>query len=264
MQIPSSTCSPQQAASPSRIGKVNAAWGAILCDLDGCLISGERLLEGVEEFFHQHQQRLWVVSNNSSDTPETLANKLKRLGLPIKAERLLLAGTEALVAIAARRPGGRLALFASRPLHTHAEALGLSLTQERPEVVLLCRDTSFDYDALSRILIHLEGGAELVVANPDASHPSISGPPVPETGALLAAIRTVLPHQALHMIGKPERFLFEAALARAGVSPAEALMIGDNSATDGAGARALGIAYLEVTANAGLGELIRVTSCSPS
>lgn len=264
MQTPSSTCSPEQRVSSSRVGKIDATWGAILCDLDGCLVSGGRLLKSVEEFFHQHQQHLWVVSNNSSDTPEILANKLQRLGLPIKAERLLLAGVEALIAIAARRPGGRLALFASDALHAHGEALGLCLTQERPEVVLLCRDTRFDYDALSRILIHLESGAELVVANPDASHPSISGPPVPETGALLAAIRTVLPHQALQIFGKPERFLFEAALARAGVSPADALMIGDNTATDGAGARALGITYAEVTANAGLSELMGVMPCSPS
>jgi ribonucleotide monophosphatase NagD (HAD superfamily) len=66
---------------------------------------------------------------------------------------------------------------------------------------------------------------------------------VPETGALLAAVRAVAP-RALEplIVGKPQPLLFRAAMARAGLEePARAVMIGDNPATDVAGAAALGM-----------------------
>ena len=68
----------------------------ILCDLDGCLISGDVVLPGAAEFVAWAGERLVVLSNNSTDTPETLSTRLGTLGLKIPAERIVLAGTAAL------------------------------------------------------------------------------------------------------------------------------------------------------------------------
>jgi ribonucleotide monophosphatase NagD (HAD superfamily) len=48
------------------------------------------------------------------------------------------------------------------------------------------------------------------------------------------------------IVGKPERLLFERACAVLGIANTEALMIGDNSDTDIAGAKAFGIRSLQV------------------
>ena len=93
--------------------------------------------------------------------------------------------------------------------------------------------------AFARALRQLQAGARLVVANPDTCHPSAEGDAVPETGALLAAIHAVLPDHPFESLGKPAPTLFDIALARAGLRASEAVMIGDNDATDGHGARAL-------------------------
>ncbi|RCV87990.1 HAD-IIA family hydrolase [Billgrantia montanilacus] len=236
-------------------------WQAILCDLDGCLISGELPLPGTQALFQRLGDRLWIVSNNSTDTPASLGARLRGMGLAIADERLILAGVEAIDDLARHKPGSRVALFASQALVAHAESQGLKITQRCPQTVLLCRDTGFDYAALRRIIGYLEGGAKLLVANPDVSHPSLDGPPVPETGALLSAICSVLPRQDFRVIGKPERHLFDVALTRAGVHAGQAMMIGDNVMTDGAGAQALDIAFLEVMPNAGLGQILGGASC---
>jgi ribonucleotide monophosphatase NagD (HAD superfamily) len=108
--------------------------------------------------------------------------------------------------------------------------------------VVLCRDTDFDYARLAAIARALAAGAELWVANPDLTHPGAGGRIVPETGALLAAVRAVAPAAPPRVFGKPEPALFLTGLA--GTPPAEALMLGDNPATDIAGARALGLPAL--------------------
>lgn len=125
---------------------------AILADLDGCLISGSRVLPFVPELFASCGSRLWIVSNNSTDTAQGLAARLSGMGLPITAERCLLAGEETLQTLARERPGARVALFASLPLHRLAVSLGLVPDQLQPDLVVLARDPSFDFDSLTALI----------------------------------------------------------------------------------------------------------------
>ncbi|HMB09844.1 HAD-IIA family hydrolase [Saliniramus sp.] len=219
---------------------------AILCDLDGCLICGDRVLPGIPAFIAQHRDRLWIVSNNSTDTPESLSLRLERLGIAVSAQRIILAGAETLRRLAHVKPAPAIALHAAPVMAAFAEGIGLRLTNDDPDTVVLCRDTGMTYASLARALRQLQAGARLVVANPDTHHPSAEGDAVPETGALLAAIHAVLPDHPFESLGKPAPALFDIALARAGLHASDAVMIGDNDATDGRGARALGIAFIQV------------------
>ena len=89
-------------------------------------------------------------------------------------------------------------------------------------------------------------GAALIVANPDESHPGPAGDPVPETGSLAAAVLACAGHPPYRIIGKPHPALFLCALDRLGLAPQDAVMIGDNPATDGTGAVALGMRFFNV------------------
>lgn len=51
-------------------------YDAILCDLDGCLISGDRVLPGAGALLDLAGDRLVILSNNSTDTPATLSLRL--------------------------------------------------------------------------------------------------------------------------------------------------------------------------------------------
>lgn len=253
-------------AALSRSGRLelnalDPCWRAILCDLDGCLIAGDRALPGAQRLVEAAGERLWIVSNNSTDTESTHAARIAAAGLPVPAERIVLAGVAALEWVAAARPGARVALHVGAPVADRGQALGLRREDARPDLVLLGRCAGFDYGVLVRISAQLRRGAELVVTNADGAHPGPGGVPVPETGALLAALLAVVPGHAYRLIGKPGPLLFERALAGAGVAPGDALMIGDNPATDGQGARAAGIAFTAVPANAGVASLLGSGPC---
>lgn len=217
---------------------------AVLADLDGCLISGGQILPFVAELFARCGDRLWIVSNNSSDTAQGLALRLSTLGLPVTAARCLLAGEETLRTLALEKPSARVALFASAPLHRLAATLGLIPDMDRPDVVVLARDAGFGFDSLTRLISLAHRGREVWLTNPDPSHPAPDGTPVPETGALWAAVAAAVPGVHVRCLGKPAPDLPARALIRAGIAPADAIFIGDTQETDGASARAAGVAFV--------------------
>jgi HAD superfamily hydrolase (TIGR01450 family) len=217
-----------------------------LVDLDGTLVRGRQALPGASAFLDGLEGRFVIVSNDAEHTPLELSRGLKRMGLRVAPQRIVLAGTTALDELARLQPRARILMLASKSLVIHARDLGLAPVQVRPDIVFLGRDRHFSYDRLALAANAVRDGAELVAANPDLVHPGEHGAVVPETGALLAALLACTGPVAHRVIGKPEPALFEAGLQRLGLPKRAVLMVGDNPATDGAGARRVGLRYAEI------------------
>lgn len=217
---------------------------AVMADLDGCLIAEGRLLPHAADLFARCGDRLWIVSNNSTDTADTLSARLGLMGFPVRASRIVLAGEETVRRVALDRPGQRIAVYAAEPLCALARQLGLITDRAAPDAAILARDPAFTFACLTRLTAQVARGLPLVATNPDASHPDGNGHPVPETGALLAALAAALPGLAIRTMGKPAPDLLHLALARAGVAPRDAVFIGDTPDTDGITARSVGVDFV--------------------
>jgi ribonucleotide monophosphatase NagD (HAD superfamily) len=217
---------------------------AVLADLDGCLISGETVLADVPELFGQFGNLLWIVSNNSTDTAVSLAVRLSRMGLHIAPDRIFLAGEQTLRRIAADRPGAHIALYAAGPLQELARDLGLLLDRKTPELAILARDPGFDFSDLRELISHLHNGLPIWLTNGDASHPGPDGTPEPETGALFAAVAAAVPGVTFRQLGKPDPYLLDLALTKAGARPDQAIFLGDTYATDGVAAFTAGVPFV--------------------
>ena len=216
----------------------------VLCDLDGCLVSQGEAFPDARGFLQGCGDRLWIVSNNSTHRADEMHRALAGLSLDVPDGRILLAGEQVLEHLQVQRPGATLALFASPSLTARAAELGFVLETDRPEIALLCRDPGFSLARLDALARAVQQGAELWVSNTDTSHPGLAGQPIAETGALLAALREMLPGLRYRSIGKPETFLAELALEATGLAARDAVFVGDNPETDGAAAAALDIPFL--------------------
>lgn len=216
----------------------------VLCDIDGCLIEDDRPCPGAIEFVARQGDRLRLVTNNSTATAVELSARLAAIGLDVAPDRCFLAGELTVAHVAEHHARARVLVVGSVAIRARAEALGLRLVDDRPDVVLLCNDPAFDADRLQRLVTAAHRGVPIVVANPDRWRPDRAGRPLIETGTLLAALRAAVPRAAVTIIGKPEPEIFRRALS--GLDPRDAVMIGDNRETDLLGAESLGLTAIHI------------------
>jgi ribonucleotide monophosphatase NagD (HAD superfamily) len=203
----------------------------LIVDLDGTLIREDEALDGASELLERFRKRYVIVSNNSTHTTDGLVARLRRLGLEVEPERVILAGEQTIRFMAERHANARIKLIASEA-----------------DFVVLALDQRFNYRELESVANQINEGARLVVTNDDSSHPGRGGKLIPETGALMHAVigcSKVVPYL---VVGKPGNMLFEEGLKRLGADPKDTIMIGDNPLTDAVGAARLGMPYLLVGA----------------
>jgi HAD superfamily hydrolase (TIGR01450 family) len=221
----------------------------VIVDLDGTLVRGDRPTEGAGRFLESVNGRYVVVSNNSTDTACRLSAKLGRFGLTVPSHRLVLAGEETIQFVASRYPNARCLVATSGLLRNMARRLGLATVTQDAQIVILGRDSRWNYRLLTRLGNEVRRGAMLIATNADLTHPDGDNRVVPETGSLLAAVVATAGVEPEHVVGKPEPFLFEEALRRLESTPEDTVVVGDNPSTDQEGARRLGLRCIIVSAD---------------
>ncbi len=242
------TAPPGDVAARPALAPARRALGqakALLLDWDGCVANGGVVDPAAARLIARWRGAVAIVSNDSAHLPDAIAATLARAGADVPPERIVLAGVEAL-RVAADRGAARALILGSPALRAYGRRIGLELTREDADLVVLLRDTRFTYARLERAANALRRGARLIVANPDVTHPGRRGAVVPETGALAAALLACVPTIEPLVVGKPEPLLFRRACTALGVSPYEAVMVGDNPDTDLKGAVALGMGSILV------------------
>jgi HAD superfamily hydrolase (TIGR01450 family) len=183
-------------------------------------------------------KRITFVTNNSSRTPEAVAQKLASVGVPAGAAEVETSAMATAALLGSR--GVRTAFVVGEEGVRRALAdAGIALVGPKdpvPDVVVVGWDGSADYAKIAAASVFVERGAALIATNGDASYPAPEGL-LPGAGALLAAVTTTTGATA-EIVGKPHAPLLRAALVRAGGG--RPLVIGDRIDTDIEGAASLG------------------------
>jgi glycerol-1-phosphatase len=217
-------------------------YDAVLLDLDGVLYRWPQPIRGsagAVETLRRAGKRIAFVTNNSSRTPEQVAEWLASVGVVASAGEVV---TSALAtATMLGRRGVRTAFVVGEEGLWKALAdAGIRSVEgagQDAEVVVVGFDRSADYEKLKEASILVDRGAPLVATNADGSFPAPDGEVWPGAGALLAAIETTTGTRG-EVVGKPEATLLEAALVAAGEG--RPLVVGDRLDTDIAGSSRLG------------------------
>jgi HAD superfamily hydrolase (TIGR01457 family) len=217
-------------------------YDAILLDLDGVLYRWPDPIEGSVEAVGRLRaagKRLAFVTNNSSRTPQQVAERLTSIGIPAEASEV---ATSALATAAVLVERGIRSAFVVgedglREALTDAGISLLDADDAVPEAVVVGFDRSATYATLRDASVLVERGALLIASNADPSFPAPGGEAWPGAGALLAAIETTTGVRG-EDLGKPHPPLFRRALEQMGGE--RPLVVGDRLDTDVAGAVTLG------------------------
>jgi len=218
---------------------------ALLFDLDGTLYRGDEPIPGagrlVEGLRIKGMLSLFVT-NNSTRTPEEVAEHLRKMGIAAEEEKIVTSAMAAAYYVQTRHPGALTYAIGERGLKEALRRSGLPLLEDgrdgAAKLVVQGLDRKLSYPQLAEAVKHLLGGAEFVQTNPDRLLP-VDGGFLPGAGSLGAILQAATGLEPI-VIGKPSRILMDYALGVSGTSPERSWVIGDNPYTDLAAARAAG------------------------
>jgi HAD superfamily hydrolase (TIGR01450 family) len=218
----------------------------LLIDLDGVVWIGREPVPGAPETLAAllaAGKRIVFVTNNPGKFPADYAERLRGLGVEVDAQQIVTAGVVAArLAGEAAGPGGGVFVIGGAPLKEMVAATGARLLEgeegREAGVVVVSGHRDFNYAELLSAKRALDGGAALFATSHDPTMP-MPGGEWPGTGAILAAVETASGHVA-EIAGKPERHLFEMALAALG-DASRVAMVGDRISSDIDGGRHAGL-----------------------
>lgn len=207
-----------------------ATW---LTDMDGVLVHEEHAIPGAKEFIaalREHGRPFVVLTNNSIFTPRDLAARLSASGIDIPEEYLWTSALATASFLGEQRPGGSAFVIGEAGLTTAMHDIGFIMTDRRPDYVVLGETRTYSFESITKAVRLIDGGAQFICTNPDASGPSQHGK-LPATGAVAALITAATGRQPF-FVGKPNPLMMRSALRRINAHSETTVMVGDRMDTD--------------------------------
>lgn len=210
----------------------------ILIDLDGTIYRGHEQVEGAADFIEKAKHaniKIIFVTNRANRTPDEICNQLRDYGVSCDREDILTSGQ----ATAEYIDHGSVFYIGEEGLRQALEEQGLIITDEDPDFVVVSLDNEFNYEKMTKACGLIAQGAKYIATNPDRCLRTENGI-LPGTGAIVAAITAGSGVEPV-IIGKPETIIFKMALKNLEINPEDAIVVGDNLATDIPAGNACGI-----------------------
>jgi len=164
-----------------------------------------------------------------------LRNEIRAVGIPVRS-RADLPGLHPPPDAALE---GKASASAMR-----AYLVGLELPPP-PDTVVVGLDLHLTYAALAEAQRGLLAGARFIASNKDRAYP-VEGRLLPGAGSIVRALEVATEREAV-CIGKPEPFLFQEAIRRAGGTGGPVVVIGDATDYDIVAAHAVGATGVLIT-----------------
>jgi 4-nitrophenyl phosphatase len=214
----------------------------IILDMDGVLWQDQTPLLDLPSFFRnaaQAGQAVILATNNSTKTVDQYIAKLFGFGVDLQPSQIVNSSMATAYYLKQQHPqGGPVYIVGENGLIDSLAAEGFFFSEDNPIAVIAAMDRQMSYPKLSKAALFIRSGVPFIGTNPDRTFPTPNGL-VPGSGAVLAFLEAATYVKPLIM-GKPERFMFDVALQRMGLSAQAVLAVGDRMDTDVLGGQRAG------------------------
>ena len=141
-----------------------------ICDMDGVIYHGNRILPGVEEFIrwlHDEKKDYLFLTNNSGSTPRELHQKLARMGLDVPEEHFYTSALATAAFLKEQAPGCSVFVIGEAGLLNALYDAGITMNDVNPDYVVVGEGRTYSLDTLTKAVNLVLGGAKLIGANSD-------------------------------------------------------------------------------------------------
>ena len=206
---------------------------AFICDMDGVIYHGNRIIPGVREFMEWIEKEgkdFLFLTNSSERSPRELAQKLGRMGLIVGEEHFYTSALATASFLKSQCEGGSVYVIGEPGLTCAMYEAGFSMNDVNPDYVVFGETRSLNYEKIEKAVKLVFNGAKLIGTNSDLTAPAENGI-IPACRALISSIEMTTGKEA-YFVGKPNPLMMRHALKKLGCHRVDAAIIGDRMDTD--------------------------------
>lgn len=204
-----------------------------ICDMDGVIYHGNRLLPGVTEFVQwlkDTNKNFLFLTNSSQYTPKELQQKLGRMGLDVDESHFYTSALATAHFLHSQAPNGSAYVVGEHGILNALYDQGITHNDVNPDYVVIGESLTYNVEQMTKAIRLVNAGARLIGTNSDLTGPSEYGL-VPACRALIAPVELATGKNA-YFVGKPNPLMMRTGLRLLGVHSENAVMVGDRMDTD--------------------------------
>ena len=204
-----------------------------ICDMDGVIYHGSKLLPGAKEFvqwLQDENKKFMFLTNNSSKTKRELQLKLSSLGINVAEEHFYTSALATATFLKMQSPNGSAYVIGDAGLTNAIYNVGFSINNTDPDYVVLGETRTYNFEMMEKATQLVLKGAKLIGCNYDVTGP-VDGGIAPATRALISPIEMATGKKA-YFVGKPNPLMMRHGLNSLGVENEDAVIVGDRMDTD--------------------------------
>ncbi len=204
-----------------------------ICDMDGVLYHGSKLLDGVTEFVNwmmENDKKFVFLTNSPERTPHELSMKLERMGLKVSPDHFYTSAMATSEFLHSQAPDCTAYVIGEAALAKAMYDQQIYMNDINPDYVVLGETRTYCFEKLEKAIELVNKGAKLIGCNPDTIGVTEKGI-MPATGSLVAPIEIATGKKA-YFVGKPNPLMLRHGLNRIGLHSADIAFIGDRMDTD--------------------------------
>lgn len=204
-----------------------------ICDMDGVIYHGNKLLPGVKEFvewLYREDKNFLFLTNSSERSPRELQIKLARMGLEVDESHFYTSALATARFISSQAPGCSAYVIGGAGVVTALHDAGITMNDVDPDYVIIGEGNTYNYENILKAVKLVMKGARLIGTNSDLTGPAEDGI-IPACRAMISPIEMATGQQA-YFVGKPNPLMMRTGLRILGVHSEDAVMIGDRMDTD--------------------------------
>lgn len=204
-----------------------------ICDMDGVIYHGNKLLPGVKEFvdwLYRDEKSFLFLTNASERSPRELQQKLKRMGLDVDENHFYTSAQATARFISTQSPGCSAYVIGGAGLIMALHDEDITINDVDPDYVIVGEGNTYNYENILKAVHLVSRGAKLIGTNSDLTGPSEDGI-IPACRAMISPIEMAT-GQSAYFVGKPNPLMMRTGLRILGAHSEDVVMIGDRMDTD--------------------------------
>ena len=141
-----------------------------ICDMDGVIYHGNRLLPGVKEFvdwLYRENKHFLFLTNSSERSPKELQQKLGRMGLDVDESHFYTSALATARFISSQAPGCSAYVIGGAGLIMALHDEGITMNDVDPDYVIIGEGNSYNYENILKAVRLVLKGAKLIGTNSD-------------------------------------------------------------------------------------------------